>query len=425
MVKTLSLLASSSLFKLLQRLVVGNVAYLVAQFVSFMVLTQTVPIAEVGRFSWALALTSPIFVLADMRTRQVQMSSLVETYSYRTFMLQRFVALAFAVPITVFIGWLATPDRETFYIVLALAFLKSVEAILSVVIGEHLRAENGNIVASTQIVRGITYALMFCTTIVITSRASITVLVTAISMILPLIFAVRAIPDYERGLRASSRQLRDVSRESLPIGIGFFIGSMTVNSPRFLIEEFHGIESLAIFTAVSYVVVLANTVVESISQGTMPRLALYWRNGLVVRAKRLTVYIGLCVFMFGLSCIGASVFAGEFLLSILYGTDYASGTAILVALLSYATLQYVSSTTRSALIAKGLRLGVFWISMLNFVVTMIMSIVFIPSGHASMAGWALATGQFTQLIIYGFLLLRVPNGVGALDSSKEAGQRKR
>lgn len=81
-----------SITGILIRLTFGNLAYLGAQFVAFVALAHWSSIAEVGRFSWALALTGPIFIFADMRTGQIQLSTPQHQVPYRTFWLQRLLA---------------------------------------------------------------------------------------------------------------------------------------------------------------------------------------------------------------------------------------------------------------------------------------------------------------------------------------------
>lgn len=389
-----------SLRQVVARLTAGNLAYLGAQFLSFLALAQWTSMAEVGRFSWALALTSPIFVLADMRTRQVQLATTAKEFSYRSVLVQRIVTQLIALPIAVLLSLTFAPDRETMNIVLALTLLKSIEGLMNVSIGEHLRSEHAGKVAMIQLARGVLYGGTFSLVIFITSHSSVAILITAIALLIPLVVAHLSLTKNERRLKASSKQIAELTRQAWPLGIGFFIGSLTVNGPRFLIEIYHGVESLAVFTAVAYVIVLANTVVDSVTQGIMPRFAGYWRTGRGNQALAVTKRIGVIVACLGATGLVLAVLFGDNLLVLLYGESYGTGQLVLIALFCYATIQYVSSTLRSTLIAGGMRKGVLWTSVVNLVITMGIASIWVPQAEPDSAGWSLAIGQAAQLIIY-------------------------
>lgn len=392
--------STKSLRSVLARLTAGNLAYLGAQFLSFMALTQWASVAEVGRFSWALALTSPLFLLADMRTRQIQLSTTSAQISYRSFLMQRIAVQAGALPIVFMLGLWFSPDDTTTKIVMGLALLKGVEGVMNVSIGEHMRREHAGRVAMIQLARGIIYGVSFSLSIFFTSKASVAVSVTAVALLIPMLVAHFTIARESRQLRASKGQIIDLTKQAWPLGIGFFIAAVTINGPRFLIEVFHGVESLAVFTAVSYVIVLANTVVDSVTQGIMPRFAGYWRSGRGGHALAVTKRIGLIVACLGMAGLLLAVILGDKVLVLLYGEHYGGGQLVLIALFCSATLQYVASTLRSTLIAGGLRVGVLWTSIFNLFITMGIASIWVPTGGPESAGWSLTIGQAVQLLIY-------------------------
>lgn len=394
-----------SLRKVLARLTAGNLVYLAAQFLSFIALAQWSSVTEVGRFSWALALTSPVFLLADLRTRQVQLSTTSTLLHYESFLVQRVAIQAAVLPALFLLAIWFSPDGDTTRIVVGLAILKSIEGIMNVSIGEHMRQEHAGRVAVLQLIRGVVYATAFSVTVFLTSKADLAVFVTAVALLVPVVVAHFTVDRKSRKLRASRAQIIDLTRQSWPLGIGFFIGSITVNGPRFLVEAFHGVESLAVFTAVAYVIVLANTVVDSVTQGIMPRFARYWRSGRGSHALEATKQIGLVVACLGLVGVLLAVLIGDKVLLLLFGEPYDAGKTAMIALFVAATLQYVASTLRSTLIAGGLRKGVLWTSIFTLVVTMSVASVWVPCGGPESAGWSLAIGQAIQLSVY-FTLAR-------------------
>jgi O-antigen/teichoic acid export membrane protein len=385
---------------MLFRLTAGNLSYLAAQFLAFVALAQWTSLTEVGRFSWALALTSPVFLFADMRTSQIQLSTTAVETGYRTFLFQRCLMQLIAAPFAVIFGFIFAPDSQTQNLVVGLAVLKFIEGFINISIAEHMRSEDSGIVAIIQIVRGILYAGAFGSAVWFSGSASIAVWSTAAALLAPVLLGYYSLPKSTRTKKTNLRSAWILTRESWTIGLGFFLGSLTVNAPRFLVEEFHGVESLGVYSAVAYVIVLANTVVDSVTQGLMPRYSAYWKRGAGRRALSGTFKICMLVGGIGITALITSYFTGDFILETVYGEDFTQGRMILVALFAYATIQYISSALRSVLIAGGLRGGVFWISLLNLSVTMIFAISWVPEGGAESAGWALAIGQIAQVSVY-------------------------
>ncbi|GAB3690231.1 lipopolysaccharide biosynthesis protein [Corynebacterium nasicanis] len=403
----------------LLRLTFGNLAYLGAQFVAFVALAQWATLAEVGRFSWALALTSPIFLFADMRTSQIQLSSPPEQVSYRTFVYQRVAMQLLASPVAIGLGLAFAPDRETFAMVLGLTVLKNIEGLINVSLTEHMRFEAMGVVAAIQLVRGILYALVFSLSLFFSGSAIVAIWLTAVILLVPAAQGHLTLPRTARSAGSSRQAMLLLTRDSWSIGLGFFIGSLTVNGPRFLIESYNGVEALGVFAAVSYVIVLANTVVDSVTQGLMPRFSSYWRAGQGRRALNNAFRICALVGLIGLLSLLVSALFGDTILRLLYGAEFAQGKVVLIALFVWATLQYIASALRSVLITGGMRSGVLWTSVINMVVTLALALLWLPTRGAEFAGWALACGQLAQLLIYVWFAARAFRGADQHVEKKE------
>lgn len=381
-------------------------AYLGAQFLVFIVLANVASTTEVGRLSWALAFASPLFALADMRTQQVQMTTSETTYSYSDFLGQRIVLIGSCLVLTMPLGWYLTEDAATYRTLIAVMLLKSIEGILNVVIGEHLRRERMGLVALLQLVRSVAYFFPFAACVLHWGRADIGLGAAACALLIPVILGHLTLPKSVRKWSPRSRVMMSLSKDSFPLGIGFFIGSVAVNGPRFILERYHGMEALAIFAAVAYIVVVANTIVDSITQAVMPRMFRYWRSGLHRAIARATLLMIGTVASIGLASVGVAVFMGGFVISLFFGPDYRSGQTMLTILMVAATVQYVVSVVRAVLIAQGLRRGVLLISLCNLLATLLVAFLTVEALGGVGAALSLVAGQLLALILY-LIMLRI------------------
>lgn len=385
--------APTSLRRAIRGLLFGNLAYLGSQFLMFTSLAHLTSSAEVGRFAWALALASPVFILADMRTQQLQVTDHAMRFSFGDYLIQRMATTVAAWAVLTVAAIALTSDPSSRATLAAVLLMKGLEGVLNTALGDHMRRERMNHVSRIQWLRSLVTLGSFASLAALTHRADGAVAAAGISLLIPIGLAFYGIPSKRvRSTIAWSRVWR-LSLTALPLGLAFFVGSLTVNAPRFLIERYEGLGSLAVFSAVAYVVVLANTVVDTLTQATMPRISHLWNAGSLVAVKGLVRRMMAIGATIGVAGIAASAVMGGSALALLYGDEYRSGKQILLALMTAACMQYMASILRAAVIACGVRKGVLAISLVNFGIVLACAFITIPSHGALGGAWSLAAGQ--------------------------------
>jgi O-antigen/teichoic acid export membrane protein len=148
-----------------------------------------------------------------------------------------------------------------------------------------------------------------------------------------------------RGLRPRCQVAKTVAlaRLSLPLGVVMMLIGLSASIPRYFVEHYWGPRSLGIFGALGYLGLVGTTAVAAIGQSATPRLAQCYAAGQRKPfAWLLLQLIGLGAGL-GLAGVAVAYLAGQRLLGVFYGPEYARHNAILVWVMLAAGIGHVAA----------------------------------------------------------------------------------
>jgi O-antigen/teichoic acid export membrane protein len=141
----------------------------------------------------------------------------------------------------------------------------------------------------------------------------------------------------------SAKQIGSLFLLLLPLGALALITSLTLNIPRYFLEELSGTKELGYFAAIVQLASIGAIIVNSIGQTIVPRLASYYlaqrRAYFQLLTKALLLAVGI-----GLVGILLSISFGETLLSLLYSNEFTRYNDTLLTAMLWSTFLYVSVT---------------------------------------------------------------------------------
>jgi O-antigen/teichoic acid export membrane protein len=159
---------------------------------------------------------------------------------------------------------------------------------------------------------------------------------------------VLALYDAPRGrsgqvLARAGRQAQwEIFRTALPLGLVLMLVSLTSNVPRYAIEAFRGARELGAFAAVAAFLTAGSTVVNALGQSGTPRLARMFSERDLAGFRRLAWKLTGMAVLLGLAGVVGALMAGNFVLQLVYGGDYAAYTGVLVLVMVSAIFVYVA-----------------------------------------------------------------------------------
>lgn len=326
---------------------VGQLSYVVSQFILLMALARFASVEEVGRFGFASAIIIPVFFFFNLGLRVNQATDITHRFNFSEFLVVRIVATILGCVIILGIAFV-TLDPATRLITLVFGAAKAAETFSDFFYGVFQRAERLEYVARSLTLRGFGSAILFAAILAGTGSTSLAFLANFVIWALVAVFV-----DYIPARRIAARDgdlgpvrlqsVMELTRSSLPLGVNQLLSALQGNLPRYIIGWMIGIAALGHFTVVSYAMQAILTVTTAIGQSISSRLAFYVSTG--NRKAFLGFFHKFLLLVAGAGALGTliSYLIGGWLIETIFGPDYA-GLGLLFALC------ILASTLRAAVI---------------------------------------------------------------------------
>jgi O-antigen/teichoic acid export membrane protein len=314
----------------------GNGIYAAMQFVMLVAMAQLTSTKQLGEYTYALALTAPVFIFLGLKLRQVQVTDAAgenkpgEFYSLRTFCM----VLGFV--ISVALGWVIGLRGEALAILVWVAAHKALEQMIDILYGTLQRKELLHLVARAQIARGIGGTIVFTGVLWWTERVEVAA--AALAAFTALALVGNAIQVWFQGvplwLSLDVGVLWRLTLLALPLGFSVAIGSLISSVPMYTIERLDGLSQVGIFSALAYLLSAAGMVSNSLGEAVSPRLSNQYVAGDAAAFRR--TLRGSVLFGVALGAAGVlfALVAGRLFLDLVYGDVYARHADVLVVLMA-------------------------------------------------------------------------------------------
>src|SRR5690625_3330578 len=201
----------------------------------------------------------------------------------------------------------------------------------------------------------LTTLIPFFITLIITKNLVISLLIQLTIQILFLVLIEKKIIEKRYLLNRKTFVLKSIKKViliGLPLGFVQMVFSFNTSFPRYLLEYFESTEILGYFSAISYILVIGNLMMNAITQNFLPFLSRKIHRKEFKSFKK-NVYINLTLFSLGLGVLSVviSYFFGESFLKFVYGVEYAKYADILVLMSIALAINFVSWNFDTALMA--------------------------------------------------------------------------
>ncbi|WP_434287486.1 lipopolysaccharide biosynthesis protein [Celeribacter sp. SCSIO 80788] len=358
---------------------IGQLSYVISQFLLLVALARYASVADVGRFGLVSAITLPIYWFFNLGIRANQATDTRGTFSFHEFLVLRIVASLVAYGIIVLLAFtVVDPLARTVMLVFGAA--KGVETYSELCYGAFQRADRMSDVAISLILRGFGGTALFWIVIAQTGSTS-----AAYGGLLLAWVVVAAGFDLTRALRMAqgagdhgtvrTKVVWKLAITSLPLAFNALLSALQGASPRYVIGHFLGLVALGHFTVVGYAMQAVTTIVNAIGQSIVARLAHYVSSGNRHAFRRtLRRFLQLVAVASAIASLAMLGF-GNWVLVLIFGADYAGQGALLALVMIAAGTTASATILQSGLLATrrfGLNLR---IRIVSFVALLIGSVI--------------------------------------------------
>lgn len=342
---------------------VGNATYTLAQWCMVVLVAHLGSAYSVGVFALAFAVSAPVIMLANLRLRFVQASDAKDEHEFLEYFALRLVTTALALGVIAIVAMCSQNNIISLTTILLIGIAKSFEAISDIYYGLLQKHQRMDVIARSLMLKSFLSLALFGGGLYISRNILVACAGLAIAWGLVLIgmdarapmrlsaaAAQRRAPRWHilRGAmryfqsRIASRSIRRLAFTALPLGAVAFLVSLSANIPRYVIEWRFGSEKLGYYAAISYFMVAAVTMMASVGQAAMPRLAQLFAGMEFHAFKHMLLRLVFIAVGGGIAGIGVAWLFGDSVLSMFYGQDYVQYRNVFVVMMVATALNCVA-----------------------------------------------------------------------------------
>ncbi|MEJ6013885.1 oligosaccharide flippase family protein [Corynebacterium sp. H127] len=319
----------------------GSAVYSLAQWLMLLLFARETSMTEMGAYSYAMSVSAPFFIFSALSLRQVYVSDPQRGSNWRKYLKLRIVSTIVALIVTCLFALM----NQTFNgIFLFVSLIKSVDLIGDIWLAPAQSAGRTRALGLYQFINGTVSLSLFSLGIFFGMPATYALAMSLLGSIVATSFSLivgrKSIKDPSSApaekTKPKNSDIVRLAATAAPLGIAGFLNSATEAAPGYFLERTDGLESVGIFSAMVYLLLVGNTVVSAIVQFELPRsVAHFQKNGRAAMLKRTR---GLSFKMAGLGLIAVllTLAIGETVMQLLYGPEYRNRIVLVLLAISWA-----------------------------------------------------------------------------------------
>jgi O-antigen/teichoic acid export membrane protein len=316
-----------------------------------------------GQFSLGLASSAPVFMLTNLQLRGIQATDARSDYPFGDYLYLRLISTVLALVAIAGISLIGGYQRDTGLVILSVGCAKAFESISDVIYGMQQQHERMDLISRSMIIKGIlsvavlgvvvfltgsvlagTIALAFVWALVLLSYDAVNGAMVLGTAGRPLLQALVKCPLKNNILpQWRADRLITLTKLSVPLGLVMMLLSLNTNIPRYFIAGYVGEGALGIFSAIAYLIIAGNSIVNALGQAATPRLAKMYADRNRAAFRNLLFKLVVIGTVFGIAGVLIALLVGRQILSAVYRQEYAGYADVLLLLMVAAGVSYVAS----------------------------------------------------------------------------------
>lgn len=390
----------------------ANLIYAFFQWLVLIILAKFGTQELVGLYTLGLSITAPVMIFSNLQLRAIQATDAKNKNSFSDFFTLRFIFMVMGIFVVAFIMVFSNYNFQVSVIIIVIAIGKSIEGMSDIIYGYFQKEEDMSKIGISLILRSLFYFLAFFFAFFFTNSLLIAVLCSSAAWLLVLIlYDIKMVKALEEDslFKLNLKNLFNLFKLSLPLGIVTMVGSLNTNIPRYFIENLLSLEILGIFGAISYILVGTNKFTTAISQTISPRLAKYYAEKDIKSFMYLFVKILSVNILLGFTGLIMVFLFGKEILTILYTEEYAEYEDLFKWVMFLSIFNYIGNLLGVATTSMRMFLGQLPIHLIKLIVILTASYFFIDIYGINGAVMALITSSIVSILFYIKLFLKGMN----------------
>jgi O-antigen/teichoic acid export membrane protein len=396
----------------------GNVIYATCQWGILAILAKLGDSEIVGQFAMGLAVTAPVIMFYNLQLRSIQATDARCEYTFGEYFALRLITTVLAEITILLIIFVSRYDVETSRVILAVGIAKGAESVIDIFYGLLQQRERMDRIAWSLMIKGPLSLLAIGINLYVFRNVFFGILWMAVLSIAVFLFidipnCTKVLQKFrllestaQYGIMTQNRilypkwhlrALMQLGKLAFPLGLVMCLISLSTNIPRYFIEHYLGTRSLGIFTAMAYLFVAGDMVVNALGQAAIPGLAKYYASGCILEFRKMLFRLIQIGGLLGVAAVLTVILFGKEILTVFYTVEFSTHTDVFIWVSIAGALSYLSSIIGYGMTAA----RYFSIQLPLFAGVAVCSAtacyLFIPRAGLIGAGWALLAAALFQL----------------------------
>lgn len=337
-------------------MMMGNGVFAFSQWVQISLISKYSSIETLGIFTLAISIIGPVFMFSGLQLRTLIITESDVDMDISPYLNLRFILSVFSFLIIVLIGFFLTNKNLLPFLIL-LSFQKIIEGISELFNSKQQQLEQIENLAQSLLLKGLAIFISMWLGLVIFNS-----LLFALILILVFYLLIVYFNDYRSyhkrfknliNINPNIHDLLPIAIKGLPLGIVLLIISLNANVSKYFLESYCGTEIQAVYSSISYILVLGLFVLDSLGQSFVPRMSKYFYGGKFYQFKKLFfTFISLSIII-GFILYFLSLFYGKEGLRFLFNEKISQYSEFLSWYLLVSILTFIASSLGYSLTSMG------------------------------------------------------------------------
>lgn len=383
----------------------GNILFAFSQWLMLIMFSHFSNPIQLGYYSYALAITAPIFMLSNLQLRPLVVAdlNLERKFSYSEYFSLRLLTVLFAIIVSLFfIDW---KNNLALSIVLVVVLIKASESISDIIYAYYNANKKTKFISRSLTFKSVLVILLSFCVLYITHNIVYSLTATLIGYLFILgLLDIRQNITHLREINFFDKKLKKIVQIGLPLGVAVMLVSLQTNIPRYFLEHYSSVELVGIYTILYYFIVIGGIVINSVCQYLSPNFSEFYRDLKIDELKRIIKNAFFIALSLGVAGLVISLFLDDFIIKIIYGNDYLAYAYLLPYIMIAGIFTYLSVVNGYLLTSLRLLKIQMPIFLILVCLTVIYSYVLIPVYGLTGAIYTTILSAVSQFLISSFII---------------------
>lgn len=385
----------------------GNIVFAFSQWLMLIFFSQMSNPTQLGYYSYALAVTAPVFLLCNLQLRPLLVADLntSKLFNFSQYFSLRLITIIFAVIISLIL--IKRDTTLSFVIMGVVVFIKASEAFSDIIYAYYNANKETFFISKSLTIKSILVIFSSFMILYLTRSIVYSLFATLFGYLLVLLFLdIKKNITHIRDIRFFDRDLKVIFVSGLPLGIAVMLVSLQTNVPRYFLEHYLSIELVGVYTIFYYFLVIGGIVINSICQYLSPYFSEYYQDLNVYKLKNLIIQAFTISLTLGILGLAISIPLHGFIVETIYGSDYIEYSYLLPYIMLAGIFSYLSVVSGYLLTS----LKLFKIQVPLFltlvILTTLYSYILIPRYEIIGAAYTTILSTATQFLITSLIIFK-------------------